>query len=257
MGTSVCGNAGPSQSIGLSCWAGAADLERTRQAVRSIEHQRCRAAAGALGLGFFSCWGCIPGRKAPISDAWRSTALLVCRGWEQQGYRDHMAAGPPPHGADCRLHRHNHPQLWRHQFLPEGWVGFPAEPSWAEVPGCPPSPPPFGDCRARWTIVQPKKRGFPTGGGLRLPSKSGQSSHLPSCSCRSKKFNTENGADDSGNCLEAAWWPGAGGTAHHGVLKTQMSAWWDILPAQKEMGEGSCAGPGNTLHRRVSGSSTS
>lgn len=51
---SVYGNAGLSQSVGLSRWAGAADPERTRQAVRSTEHQRYCAATGALGLGFFS-----------------------------------------------------------------------------------------------------------------------------------------------------------------------------------------------------------
>lgn len=36
-----------------------------------------------------------------------------------------------------------------------------------------------------------------------------------------------------------SWHGGLGpGMAHHRVLKLQMSAWWDILPAQKEMGEG-------------------
>jgi len=54
MRAGTCGNAGPSQSVGLSRWAGAADLERTRQAVGSAERQTRRAATGALGLGFFS-----------------------------------------------------------------------------------------------------------------------------------------------------------------------------------------------------------
>jgi len=70
-------------------------------------------------------------------------------GWEQQGYRDRTAAGPSLGGADCWLHRLARPQLWGSDFLPGGWLGLPAEPSWAGVPGCPPSPATPGNFRAR------------------------------------------------------------------------------------------------------------
>ena len=174
------------------------------------------------------------------------------RGWEQQAYRDRMAAGPSPHGADCRLHHLTHPQLWGHQFLPEGWVGRPAEPSWAGVPGCPPSPPSPKDFRARWTILQPKK-GFPTGEGF----ESSASSYLLSSSGRSKKFDNENGADDSANCLRdgmAAW--GWGDGMPWG-FKTADECPAGYFASSEGDGRGLSAEPGNTLHRWVSRSSTS
>ena len=71
--------------------------------------------------------------------------------------------------------------------------------------------------------------------GLRLPSESSVSSYVLSSSCRSKKLDNENGTD----CLRdgtAAW---GQGMAQRSILKLQVSAQWDILPAQKEVGEGS------------------
>lgn len=153
-----------------------------------------------------------------------------------------MAGELSPHGADCLFH--HSPQLWEHQFLPEGWVGLRAE-LW--VPSHLP-----GDFRACGIILQPK-RGFPTG-PLRAAHPATACPPLGGTTNLTMKVE----ADNSTNCLrEMAWKPGARGMAYHRVLNLQMSAQWGILPAQKEDGSGLCTGPGNTLHRWDYRSSTS
>lgn len=63
MGTSVCGIAGPSQSVRLLCWR---EPDRLSEALSIKDTERLLELQGWVS----SPWGCIPGHKAPISDPW-------------------------------------------------------------------------------------------------------------------------------------------------------------------------------------------
>lgn len=93
--------------------------------------------------------------------------------------------------------------------------------------------------------------------GLHLHSESSASSHLLSSSCRSKKFDNENGADDSANCLRDGMAPWGWGDGTLQGFKTADECPVGYFASSEGDGRGLSTEPGNTLHRRVSRSSTS